>query len=29
MEFHGIGVPELFAMLVIAAIGAGFRQLRR
>jgi hypothetical protein len=26
---HSIGVPELFAMLVIVLIGAGWRQLRR
>jgi hypothetical protein len=27
--FHGIGMPELFVMLVIAVLGAGWRQLRR
>jgi hypothetical protein len=27
--FHGIGLPELIAMLVIVLLGAGWRQLRR
>jgi hypothetical protein len=26
---HGIGMPELVAILVIVLIGAGWRQLRR
>jgi hypothetical protein len=29
MDVHSIGIPELFAMMVIALIGAGWRQLRR